>query len=533
MTAARQGGRQARGSALGRLGMGRLVTVRQRLDGLAVRGWSRLSTRFLPFADAASPDLPLPRLLRLSLFQVSVGLALALLNGTLNRVMIVELAVPAWLVSLMIALPIVFAPLRALVGHRSDHHRSALGWRRVPYIWFGSLMQFGGLAILPFALLVLTGEGDGPAWVGQAGAALAFLLIGAGLHTTQTAGLALATDLAPADTRPRVVALMYVSLLLGLVGSALLLGELLRDFSPLRLVQVVQGSALLTILLNGVALWKQEARRPRRSAAQADAEADLADNFRAAWRAFVHQPHAARLLWGTGLGTAAFSMQDILLEPYGGQILGLPVGSTSALTALSAAGALAAFAIAARRLQQGADPVRLAAAGALCGVVAFAAVIFAEPLASPALFRAGALLIGLGGGLFGVATLTEAMGLDLPAPGAGQTDPTATASAIDSRPRHAGLALGAWGAVQASAAGLAIALGGALRDGVSAAASQGWLGTALDLPGTGYSVVYHLEIALLFATLVALGPLVRSRRSAALPTSTAPTGKFGLAEFPG
>jgi BCD family chlorophyll transporter-like MFS transporter len=91
-----------------------------------------------------------------------------------------------------------------------------------------------------------------------------------------------------------------------------------------------------------------------------------------------------------------------------------------------------------------------------------------------------------------------------------------------------GLALGAWGAVQASAAGLAIALGGGLRDVVSTAATQGWLGSALAHPATGYSVVYHLEIALLFATLVALGPLVRSRR--AVPSTS---GKFGLAEFPG
>ena len=81
-----------------------------------------------------------------------------------------------------------------------------LGWRRVPYIWFGTLLQFGGLAIMPFALLVLSGDANGPAWIGQVGAALAFLLVGAGLHTTQTAGLALATDLAPADARPRVVA---------------------------------------------------------------------------------------------------------------------------------------------------------------------------------------------------------------------------------------------------------------------------------------------------------------------------------------
>ena len=107
-------------------------------------------------------DLPLARLLRLSLFQVSVGMAMVLLIGTLNRVMIVELGVPAWLVALMVSLPLLFAPFRALLGFRSDTHRSVLGWRRVPYIWFGTLLQFGGLAIMPFALLVLSGDGQRP-----------------------------------------------------------------------------------------------------------------------------------------------------------------------------------------------------------------------------------------------------------------------------------------------------------------------------------------------------------------------------------
>src|SRR5215208_1136843 len=97
-----------------------------RVNAALVRGWSRLGPRFLPFADAATPELPLGRLLRLSLFQVSVGMAVALLNGTLNRVMIVELDVPTWLVSLMVALPLVFAPFRALIGFKSDTHRSVL-----------------------------------------------------------------------------------------------------------------------------------------------------------------------------------------------------------------------------------------------------------------------------------------------------------------------------------------------------------------------------------------------------------------------
>ena len=116
--------------------------------------------RYLPFADVASEDVPLSRLLRLSLFQITVGMAIVLLVGTLNRVMIVELDVPATLVAGMVALPLVFAPLRTLIGYRSDTHVSALGLRRAPYIWKGTLYQFGGFAIMPFALLVLSGYGE-------------------------------------------------------------------------------------------------------------------------------------------------------------------------------------------------------------------------------------------------------------------------------------------------------------------------------------------------------------------------------------
>ena len=110
----------------------------------------QLTFASLPFADAASKGLPLGQLLRLSLFQVSVGMASVLLLGTLNRVMIVELSVSATIVALMIALPVLAAPFRTILGFRSDTYSSALGWKRVPYLWFGSLWQMGGLAIMPF-----------------------------------------------------------------------------------------------------------------------------------------------------------------------------------------------------------------------------------------------------------------------------------------------------------------------------------------------------------------------------------------------
>ncbi len=479
-------------------------TRMSRLTATLTRSWLRLGPRFLPFADAGTTDLPLGRLLRLALFQVSVGIALVLLNGTLNRVAVVELGVPAWLVSLMVSLPLLFAPLRALVGFRSDHHRSALGWRRVPYIWLGTLLQFGGLAIMPFALLVLSGDSQGPAAAGPIGAGLAFLLVGAGLHITQTAGLALVTDLAPRAVRPRAVALLYVMLLLGMAGSSLLFGQLLEDFSQLRLIQVIQGAAVVTLALNLVALWKQESRDPSRTGRDRAVPA-----FSSAWADFLRGGRSGRLLVSVGLGTAGFSMQDILLEPYGGQVLGLTVAATTELTAVLASGTLVAFALASRRLSGGSDPFRLSGMGALVGIFAFAAVVLSAPLESVAVFRAGTFLIGLGGGLFAVGTLTAAMGL--------------------ARGGESGLALGAWGAVQATAAGLAIALGGVLRDLIGALASQGTLGAALSGPAVGYGAVYHLEILFLFATLAAIGPLVGTSREGLRSGST----PFGLAEFPG
>jgi BCD family chlorophyll transporter-like MFS transporter len=476
----------------------------KRINNAMAGLWSKVGPEYLPFADAATDELPLARLLRLALFQVSVGMAVVLLTGTLNRVMILELNVPTWLVSFMVALPLVFAPMRVLIGHRSDTHKSLLGWRRVPYIWMGSLMQFCGLAMMPFALLVLSGDTRGPEIIpGQVAAAMAFLLVGFGLHTTQTAGLALANDLAPERVRPRVVALLYVMLLLGMVGSSIILGSLLADFSNMRLIQVIQGTAAVTMILNVIALWKQEVRNP----AQTD-PAKPRVKFRDAWARFSHGGRTSRLLVAIGLGTAAFSMQDVLLEPYGGEILKLSVGQTTLLTALLAGGALAGFAYAARTLGNGADACRLAAIGALFGLPAFAAVTFAAPIGSTELFRFGTLLIGFGGGLFAVGGLTAAMAL--------------------AKNGDSGIALGAWGAVQATAMGTALALGGIIRDVVTSLAMSGTFGPTLVDPLTGYGVVYVLEIVLLFATLIAIGPLVGTTVGARSGSE-----KFGLAEFPG
>jgi BCD family chlorophyll transporter-like MFS transporter len=206
---------------------------------------------------------------------------------------------------------------------------------------------------------------------------------------------------------------------------------------------------------------------------------------------FRAQPQSLRRLVTIGLGTMGLSMQDILLEPYGGQILHLTVAQTTQLTAALAVGGLTGLAFAGRRLARKADPYRIAATGLLIGLLAFAAVVFAAPMEAPPLFAAGVFGIGLSGGLFLVGTLSDAMGR--------------AASGMS------GLALGTWGSVQAVAAGTAIAVGGILRDCV---------GSMSGNAASGYDAVYTVEIGLIFITLIALGPLVRRRALPDLLTKT-------------
>jgi BCD family chlorophyll transporter-like MFS transporter len=185
----------------------------------------------------------------------------------------------------------------------------------------------------------------------------------------------------------------------------------------------------------------------------------------------------------------AFSMQDVLLEPYGGQILNLTVSATTTLTATLATGGLFGFGWASRVLGRGADPFKMASLGALVGIPAFLAVISAASIQSTLLFGFGVLFIGFGGGLFSHGTLTATMNF---AP-----------------EKQRGLALGAWGAAQATAAGVAVAVGGVFRDIVAAISAQNMLPPAISGPATGYIFVYLIEVVLLAITMAAMIPLMR------------------------
>jgi BCD family chlorophyll transporter-like MFS transporter len=198
-----------------------------------------------------------------------------------------------------------------------------------------------------------------------------------------------------------------------------------------------------------------------------------------------------RLLIIIGLGTAGFGMADVLLEPFGGQVLAMSVAATTKLTAVMALGGLVGFAAASHILGRGGDPARMSAIGAMIGVPAFIAIIGTSFTGGVFAFAAATLAVGLGAGLFGHGTLTATM---------------------RSAPKdQIGLALGAWGAVQATAAGIAVAVGGVARDLIIAMSEEGSFAAA-----DAYMPVFAAEAVMLVLALVVLIPLIR-RKSPARP----------------
>jgi BCD family chlorophyll transporter-like MFS transporter len=198
----------------------------------------------------------------------------------------------------------------------------------------------------------------------------------------------------------------------------------------------------------------------------------------------------------------AFSMSEVLLEPYGGEVLKWTVASTTQLTALLSLGSLAGLVFGSYVLRGGVNPYRITFLATAIGVPAFVCVIAAAPLQFDAAFLAGNVMIGFGAALFAHATLTATM---------------------NQAPRdQAGIALGAWGAVQATAAGLAMAIGSIVRDLVDILQGAEQQVGFFVREATGYLVVYSIEIVLLGITVLALLPLIR-RRTRGAKTSRAHT----------
>jgi MFS transporter, BCD family, chlorophyll transporter len=420
------------------------------------------------------------RIFRLGLFQFGMGLSLAPISGTLNRVLINELGIAAAAVGLLLALHYFVSPARALIGFRSDHERLAGRWR-TPYLVLGALLTYGGLATAPFSLILLGGGGGLPFWAAFPICLLIFLAYGIGVNIAETIYLALVSDLTPPHERGRVVGVLWVMLVLGTVLGSLLIGELLLEYSHIRLIQVMQGSALAFVFLTFVALLNQERLKANGELADVQEPARPRESLPASLRRLAAHAALRRLFVVLSLATVGFAVHDVLLEPYGAQVLAMSVAATTRLTALWGGGMLAAITAAGWLIWRGRPAWQVIAAACLIGTAGFAVVTLAAGPDRVAAFLSGVVLIGMGRGLLIIGGLSLVMGL--------------------SDRDHAGLFLGLWGISQALAQGVGTIAAGVTRD---------LFARFVPTPALGYQVVYLTALTLL--ALAALRLLLLQRR---------------------
>lgn len=419
--------------------------------------------------------------MRLGLFQFGVGLSLAPVTGTLNRVLIDDLRISAAAVALLISMHYFVSPVRAIIGYRSDKARSIGKWR-TPYIVLGVMLTYGGLALAPFALILLGGSGGLPFWVALLICLGIFVAYGAGISIVETVYLALVSDITPPESRGKVLTVLWLMLILGTVVSAVIVSGILIEYSHQLLIQVMQGSAVLFVIFTVIALWQQERLRPDGSIVS---ELETVRIRLSLWESIqmLGKERVLKGLFGViFIATMAFATHDVLLEPYGGQVLGMSVSATMQLTALWGMATIVGVVSSGFLLWRNQSPVLLISMGCGVGLLGFAVISLASDAALVNPFRVGVALISLGRGLFLVGSIILIMSL---------TDVT-----------HAGLFLGIWGIVQAMAQGVGTIGGGVVRD-----LAQYFTGSVV----LGYTVVYAASLTFLLIVLLILAFRLRGQ----------------------
>lgn len=418
---------------------------------------------------------------RLGAFPVAYGLSGVLIGGTLNRVMIAELKLPATLVAVLFALPLLVSPLRLWFGYRSDGF-PIFGRRREPYLILGALLIGGGVA----AIANWTVRTAATPATFVPGAVLAFLLYGVGRNLAHNSYQALLAEKFSGTTRARAVTLYEVVTLLGSVMGAGALGKALEHYDPARLVAVADVVALVVVTLAVVAAPGQEVR----AAGVANAETARGKPFGEVVRDYVWADPQVRRLFVvvicTFIGTLA---QDVLLEPYGALVLGMSVGATTRLTMFWGLGVLAAMLLSGLWLLRVLGALRLMRIGLGVSIVVFSAVAAVGLAGAPEAFRWLVLVMGFGTGLAGAGMLGSVVEFTTPV--------------------RAGLLMGVWGVANMLGHAAGSLMGGIVVDAMRLAT-----GSAL----AAYSALFAFEVAMLSA---AFGLTLRLQ-----PSATRATGEL-------
>lgn len=405
---------------------------------------------------------------RLAFFSIAYGLSGALIGGTLNRIMIAELGLPATLVGFFFAVPLLISPLRIWLGYRSDGF-PIFGKRREPYIVLGALIiglgiaSSAGIAANPIqgmAMLILSGT-------------LSFMLYGLGRNLAHNTYQALISDRYDNKTRPRAVTFYEVATLLGSVMGAGFIGKALETYEPSKLMNVALGVAGIIFILSLLAALGQESRNQVSAAVSEQARKVP---FQQVMRDVVFADPQVRILFTlvifTFIGTLA---QDALLEPYGALVLGMSVGDTTRLTMYWGLGVLASMLASGIFLIKWLGYLKLMRTGMIASILVFIGLIATGAAGSASTFQNLVFVMGLGTGLAGAGMLSSIISFTTPI--------------------RAGMLMGVWGVANMVGHAVGNLTGGILVDSVRLATGSAFLAYASLFTAEALMLLYALYLS--------------------------------------
>jgi BCD family chlorophyll transporter-like MFS transporter len=404
-----------------------------------------------------------------------VAITLVPINGTLNRIMIGELGLAATLVAVLISLPYLFSPLQVWIGGYSDRH-PLWGYRRTPYIALGLLLCVGGAALAPTSAFLMAGRGgSGIATGGQGGTNLQGVLVGLiafgawgmGFNFATVAYLSLATDLAGEEQRARTVGVMWFMLIVSVIVAAIAIGHSLEPYTPAALFRAFYATCGVALVLGFGGLIGLEQRG---SAARTGTR----HSFAALLRLIGGNAQARLFFVYLVVLLVALLGQDLLLEPFAGQVFGAPIDETTRYTGYWGATLLAGLLIASPLTRRIGKP-RAAAIGGLVAAAGLLLIALSGIMGQKALFIPALVVFGFGSGVSTAANLALMLDMTL----AGQV----------------GAFIGAWGMADALARLCGNLLAGAVRDSIQSLSHS---------PTAGYVTVFLIEALALGISLLLL-----------------------------
>ena len=438
-------------------------------------------------------EVPLrwPGIFRLGVVQAALGAVVVLVTSTLNRVMVVEYALPALLPGVLVALHYAVQLIRPRFGYGSDR-----GGRRTPWIIGGMAVLAGGGVLCSIATVLLHTH----AGLGLAIAIVAYVMVGFGVGAAGTSLLVLMAKRVDDRRRAAAATIMWILMIAGFAVTSAGAGHFLDPFSPQRLIQVTCVAATVAFLAALMAVWNVEgAGRPGRAGGPVTRAADRNGSFSEALRRVWRDPPTRAFTLFVFASMLAYSAQELLLEPFSGLVFGFTLGESARLSGSWHGSALIGM-IGVGLLCRGGrrfGSLRQWTIGGCCGsAAALSCLGFASVVGPGWPLRLTVIALGVSNGVFAVSAIGSMMEL-----------------AHDGDSGHAGVRMGLWGAAQA----VAFAFGGVL--GTAIVDSSRWL---FGSPTAAFAIVFCVE-AVLFLAAAGLAAKARSDPRISPSTSSAVT----------